>query len=849
MAPARKRLRDMNVDEFLNADLDNESDSSSSKCEIPDLPRSKKARSGLQPVNVKSPSNDGQETAATPKKKVKSKNKGNISNGKKQGDNSNSLASTLKDADPEFYDFLKGQDKSLLDNLKDLSDTDNSDDDGGSEASDAEESKKSAKNGFEKELLKMSSGEDTDSESEGSGIVHKLPGKLEVASDDSTDEDDEAAELKDVKKKGGILLTHKVIDKWTLDVKKQPSQFLFKEMVSAFHAAVQEAEGAGQTQVLKYRVEGGAVFNSVVRLCLTQIVPTLEYILQLPNLAELQQDKLDKIQVWKKLKMQVKCYISDLLRLLEQLSEAVMINAIMKHIHKLIIFYASFGKLTKLFLKRMIKMWTTGEETTRVLAFLCINKVVRMKQDELLEICLKQMYVAYVSNCKFTSPATLPLINFMQRSLVELLNIDQTVAYQYAFVYLRQLAIHLRNAISVKKKETCQTVYNWQYIHCLGLWVQLLSVTHPSEILQPLIYPLTQTIIGTIKLVPTARYYPLRFHCVQLLNQLACKTNTFIPTLPFLLEIFEQTDFNRKHKNISLKPFNFAVILKFSKTQLGEKAFKDGLIDQLYEHLLESFNIQAHSIGFPEFIILSVVQLKTFLKKCKIANYCKQIKQIVDKIQEHSKFVAEKRKRSSINLTDFQAVHLWESELAASDTPLRKYYASWRKLRDRELQHLAANKEAISGAAIDIPTIDRKKPIKATPQEREDFSKLFENDSESDDETRFLLKEERVKTGKEKQSVGSESDDYSDFDDDELEQLAQSGSSGEEEDVEMDNDEEEDDDSVDEDDEISAKKPVKKNKTLRTSQKVSAVKPAQKENVADEDDVVEDFVLSDFESD
>ena len=39
----------------------------------------------------------------------------------------------------------------------------------------------------------------------------------------------------------------------------------------------------------------------------------------------------------------------------------------------------------------------------------------------------------------------------MQPSLVELYSLDPTVTYQHAFVFLRQLAVHLRTAIQNKK--------------------------------------------------------------------------------------------------------------------------------------------------------------------------------------------------------------------------------------------------------------------------------------------------------------------------------------------------------------------------------------------------------------
>ena len=67
--------------------------------------------------------------------------------------------------------------------------------------------------------------------------------------------------------------------------------------------------------------------------------------------------------------------------------------------------------------------------------------------DQFLELVLKQMYMAYIRNVKFTSPSTWPNINFMRRSLAELFLLDHALCYKYAFVYIRQLTIHLRNAM------------------------------------------------------------------------------------------------------------------------------------------------------------------------------------------------------------------------------------------------------------------------------------------------------------------------------------------------------------------------------------------------------------------
>lgn len=62
------------------------------------------------------------------------------------------------------------------------------------------------------------------------------------------------------------------------------------------------------------------------------------------------------------------------------------------------------------------------------------------------------MYVKYVENSKFVSLTTLPGINFMRQSLIEIYLLDNDLAYNHAFLYIRQLAIHLRNAMTLKRK-------------------------------------------------------------------------------------------------------------------------------------------------------------------------------------------------------------------------------------------------------------------------------------------------------------------------------------------------------------------------------------------------------------
>jgi nucleolar complex protein 2 len=56
------------------------------------------------------------------------------------------------------------------------------------------------------------------------------------------------------------------------------------------------------------------------------------------------------------------------------------------------------------------------------------------------------------------SESSLPGLTLMGNCLVELYGLDMTSSYQHAFVYLRQLALHLRAAYVKKTPEALQKV-------------------------------------------------------------------------------------------------------------------------------------------------------------------------------------------------------------------------------------------------------------------------------------------------------------------------------------------------------------------------------------------------------
>lgn len=69
-----------------------------------------------------------------------------------------------------------------------------------------------------------------------------------------------------------------------------------------------------------------------------------------------------------------------------------------------------------------------------------------------IDDCFRGIYKAYVLNCHFVNAVKLKHIRFLGNCIIELLGVDLPNAYQHGFVFIRQLAMILKEALNTKTK-------------------------------------------------------------------------------------------------------------------------------------------------------------------------------------------------------------------------------------------------------------------------------------------------------------------------------------------------------------------------------------------------------------
>eukprot|EP01047_Picozoa_sp_COSAG01_P090596 COSAG01_NODE_22408_length_857_cov_1.055409_1_plen_202_part_10 len=110
-------------------------------------------------------------------------------------------------------------------------------------------------------------------------------------------------------------------------------------------------------------------------------------------------------------------------------------------------------------------------------------------------------YLTYLRHTKTSNPTALPRINFFCACIAELFGLDMGLAYEQAFLSIRQLAVTLRNALTGKARAAgaqggaaSSAVCCWPFVNALRCWGQVLARYPRESELGLLVYPYTQTV-------------------------------------------------------------------------------------------------------------------------------------------------------------------------------------------------------------------------------------------------------------------------------------------------------------------------------------------------------------------
>ena len=575
----------------------------------------------------------------------------------------------LAEKDPEFYKYLKENDAELLDFNEDT--------------------------------------EPIDEMSEGEALNKK---RRKTKSDGG--EKGEDSDIDD-----GSEVTMALVGKWRVAMSEQHSLRAMRQMVLAFRAAAYT--NSEDDKEHKYSISSPAVYHELLVTALEHVSKVLSHHLPAKETPSGKVRIATDSKKYRTLTPLLKTYASSIHHLMETLSDSPTIKLTLSSLLPLLPYLLSFKKVLKALIKTIIEIWSdsSSDEATRITAFLLIRRLTLISDASLREAVLKTTYQGLVKGSRITNIHSLPGIHLMKNSAAELWGLDANIGYTTGFVYIRQLAVHLRTSITHPTKESYKTIYNWQYTHSLDFWSRVLSTTcspltnttlkrSSDSPLHPLIYPLVQITLGALRLIPTPTYFPLRFHLIRSLLRLSRTTNTYIPLAPPLLEVLASPDLSKPPKPSTLPPLDFSVALRAPKTYLRTRVYQDGLGQQVQELLAEFFGCWAKHIAFPELIIPPSVTMKRWLKSAsavpsrgnkqanakaerggkgtKNAKLNALISLLLQKLSANAQYIESRRAQVSFGPGDREGVERFLNDVAIEETPLGAFVEGMRKQREEK---------------------------------------------------------------------------------------------------------------------------------------------------------------------
>lgn len=504
-------------------------------------------------------------------------------------------------------------------------------------------------------------------------------------------------------------VTEDMVRKWAHSVEEQHSMRALRQLIIAFKTAAQSDED--EKRAVRFSIPSSDVYHHILVTALRVVPKALAHYLPVKESVSGKLRIATNDPKFKTLSPLIKTHATSLHSLLGNLSDSGTMRLTLQSFEPLLPYLLQFRKFLKIIIKSISSIWadTASDEATRVSAFIILRRVMTIGDAGIREMVLKSTYEGIVRGARNVTEITLPSINLMKNSAVELWGIDQKLSYTTAFTSIRQLAVHLRGHITKPTKDSYKQIYNWQFIHSLDFWSRVLSShcnslleaqTGKASQLRPLIYPVTQITLGVMRLIPTATYFPLRFQLIRSLLRISQTTGTYIPLSAALLEVLNSPEMKKSAKPSTLRPLDFASNIRAPASYSKTRVYQDGLGEQVVELFCEFFVLWCKSIAYPELQLPVTVMLKRWLKTAsqlstgnKNGKLNQSLLLLVQKSETNSKWIEERRNKVNFAPKDRTEVESFLKDTLWEDTPLGAFVVTQRKQRDERRKVVEKGRE------------------------------------------------------------------------------------------------------------------------------------------------------------
>lgn len=360
--------------------------------------------------------------------------------------------------------------------------------------------------------------------------------------------------------------------------------------------------------------------------------------------------------------------------------------------------------ITKVVLRAVLNLCTHTEETTRLAAYMVVLAIAKRSagtRSLYQSAVFKGIFLCLVRTSHKYTIHTLPVVGFLMTAVVNLYATDMEAAYQHAYVYIRQLAVHLRAALQEQSQHNVRAVFNWQFLNALRCWGLVVSTYHAANQLGPLIHPVVQIATGLLDLFSSPRMFPMHLHVIEMLNHISSRSGVYIPVSTYLLRIIQSpssaldSSANAAANKANVEDLaDLQFSMRVKKAHARSNAYKVQLWNESLFLLVEHTAAHSHTIGFPEAFWAVGSTLSKLKREVKVPKVHSMISTILNHVNNTNAQIKAKRDQANFGPCDLESVKMFEDDMRAKNGPLVTYYNT---LRQQRVANFAAKQKSLAG--------------------------------------------------------------------------------------------------------------------------------------------------------